>query len=150
MPFVSDFESSSVQEKNAVKVEQRFDYAQVETALKVDKGTAETAFARCAKHHFRGRLGSSVKMVMPEEVVFPVWYSYVSLTVDLGESPKGYVNTVPLQLYSLTEALIATVLSTQGSGKEVRLVGALTTGLGEVGPNLFSFTLKQKWGYANE
>jgi hypothetical protein len=152
MPFVTDFESSSVQKKDASKIEQMFDYSQVEAALKLpDRGSVETAFARCAKHHFKARVGDNIKtkMLMPEEAKYPVWHSQVAVTVDLAEAHAGYVNQFPLWLGSLTEALISSVLSS-GYGNALCLVGALTTYVTEVGPGLFSFGLKQKWTIAHE
>lgn len=140
MQVVTSFESDTPEQELAKNVEEKFDYSQVEGALKNDRTVAENVFSRCAKHHFRKRIGEAVRMLNTEEQPpAPVWFFSTSVTLFI-DGPWG-----TLALEELTEALTAAVLKIRNE-KEIVLVGPLGTEILEVGPKLFSFRLKQKWG----
>jgi len=140
MQVVTAFESSTPEQELAKTSEEKFDYSQVDGALRNDRTVAENVFARCAKHHFKKLVGDSVKMLTAEDPTpKPMWFASVSVILF-------YDGVLPTQsLGELVEALAASVLKIRGE-QEIVLVEPLGTSISEVSPKTFKFSLKQKWG----
>jgi len=141
MQVVTSFESGPLNEEQAEKVEEKFDYSQVAVALKNDRTVAENVFARCAKHHFKKLMGDGVKLSDPQDSTpSPVWVSGVSVMLYFNGSTLDH-----LRLEELADSLAVSILRIRGE-KEISLIEPLNTKILEVGPQVFTFSLKQKWG----
>lgn len=141
MKTVTSFESSTPEQELAEAAEEKFDYSQVASALKHDQSVAENVYARCAKHHFRKRVGDGTQLA--KEAPLPIWVATASVTLIFDGQLDPYI------LEALTEALAASIQDTRKERKVV-LVDALHTKISEVGAKTFTFSLKQKWGLIDE
>jgi hypothetical protein len=141
MPQVTSFESGTPEQELAQGAAGKFDYGQVEAALKNNFTVAENVFARCAKHHFRKRLGDRVQLHDPETTLLsPIWSVGASVTLSF----VGKLDTSKLE--ELTETLVVAVLKVR-DGEKLLLVDPFSTKIIQVGTNLFTFTVKQMWSF---
>lgn len=125
----------------------KFDFSHIFTALRHSHEVAENIFARCAKKLFHITLTNKVhtKMVLPGDYSgFPLWVAATSITVSAAEKWEE-----PLML-SLLEHMVVEhanyILRIKERDPTIKLVGPLHTKISEVGPQVFTFSLKQKWG----
>jgi len=140
---VTGFESATPEQELAQNVGGKFDYSQVESALKAffhDRTVAENVFARCAKHHFKQCLGDKVRLDSPElpRSVCPFWVASMSVVLYFDsklDTPK---------LEELTESLATLILKVR-KGQDILLVDSLSTRIMEVSSKMFKFSLQQKW-----
>lgn len=139
MHSVIAFESSTPEQKLAQGAVEKFDYGQVEGALKNDLTVADNVFARCAKHHLKRLLGDKVRLADPVELVSaPFWVAGSSVTLFFD----GKLDV--LKIEELVVAHATFVLKLRGD-QAIR-VGPLDTKISEVTAKMFKFSLKQKWG----
>ena len=139
MHTITEFESSTPEQELAQGAAEKFDYSQVEGALKNDIMVAENVFARCAKHHLKQLLGDKVRLADPLELISsPIWVASSSVTLFFDEK----LDTSKIEELVCAHAVF--VLKLQGE-QSIR-VGPLDTRIAEVTPKMFKFSLKQKWG----
>jgi hypothetical protein len=139
-PPAITFESNTPEQALAEGAAGKFDYGQVEGALRNDFMVAENVFARCAKHHFRQLLGDKVRLEEPgHDIPSPHWVVSTSVVLYLDEGKLD-----AKQLEETTKALAAGITQLRGE-KTIRLLGALNVKLLQVGVHLFKFALQQKW-----
>lgn len=150
MPSIISFDSGTPGQELAGKVSEKFDYSQIDGALKNHHGVAENVFARCAKHHFadaatKGLLGGTVRLVYPDQCkVEPLWVAQMSVTLSLDKMRvEDKLDTSKLE--RLTEGLISAIACLR-EDRPLVLVDSLSTKITEVAPGVFTFSLKQKWG----
>jgi len=147
---VTSFESTEPREETgeAEQVEQKHDFIQILEALYHSQEVGENVFARCAKRAFRALLNEGVKIKMPEEVGdhFPVWVTTSSVTLPAFPNDKDFDSTVSGLIKDVVEQSANFVQRIRGDKKNLLLIGPLSTKIAEVGPRIFTFTIKQKWG----
>lgn len=137
MPVVTSFESGTPEQELAQDAVGKFDYGQVEGALKNNLTVAENVFARCAKHHLRKCLGDRARLHEPGTTLLsPIWKVGASVTLSFNDK----LDTSKLE--ELTEALAAAVLRVR-DGEKPLLVDPFSTKITQVGVDLFTFTIKQ-------
>jgi hypothetical protein len=140
MPSVIEFDSSTPEQELAKGAAEKFDYAQVESALRTDRTVAENVYSRCAKHHLKQRLGDKVRLsILAEPLVCPIWVAGASVTLF----SDGKLDTPKLE--ELTEGLATAILKIQGQLDNIQ-VWPLDTKIAEVSAKAFTFSLKLKWG----
>lgn len=139
MSSVIAFESGTPEQELAKGAAAKFDYSQVDGALRNDVLTAETIFARCAKKQLRDLLGET-EMREEGNLPIPVWHAAVTVTLPFDGK---VLNTQALS--ALTKSLAVAILAGNGLVKII-LVGALNVKLLQVGADLYTFGLRQKWG----
>jgi len=149
-----DSDSPQTDTKETKNLEQKYDYVQVFEALVHNREVAENVFARCAKRHFRSEIANDLKLVMPEDAgeLSPVWVvdSRVLLPVvqsDTEAATAAMFIVLAEELKNLVTVLAQDVVVRRRENTSTTLIGPLTTKVSEVGENLFSFSVKQKWSF---
>lgn len=146
---VTTFDSSSPREETgeAEKVEQQHDFVQVLEALVHSHEVGENVFARCAKRAFRALLDDGIRLRMPGEVQdhWPIWVLSSSITLPIS-SDDDIDSTASFVLKDLVEQSAQFVNRIRRDKKSLLLIGALSTKIVEVGPKVYTFSVKQRWG----
>jgi len=152
MTLIIGFESSSPKPDVTVVPTPEADYALALQALYIDLSGAEVAFCRAAKRQFRAALGESLikRLVAAEFEETPLWFLTSGVALQV-QAPNGDEHQYQSQATILEDMVRATASQTfqyVREDKPLVLVNALETSIKQVGESLFSFQLKQKWGWA--
>jgi hypothetical protein len=124
------------------------DFQGVFKLLVEDQMLAENAFAKVAKRAFRDQLNlrAKIRMIQQDELLrAPLWS--VSASVALYSFP-GHIPDAGA-LVHLT-SILSESLSVSSGGKQVVLPAPLVSSISEVSKSLYSFSLKQKWGFSDD
>lgn len=143
------FDSDSPQtDEEKKRVDGSSEFAQVFEALEHSFEVAENVFARCSKIEFRSLVGEA-RMREAKDVgtVRPIWVSENRVVLgrkdDIGTATELLKGLVLDLAYSVEHS--AALLPVPGG--DLVLVGSLNTRVSPIGEDLFSFSVKQRWGF---